>query len=422
MRLRAMVLLSCATLTACAEPPRRKSPLLEAPPLIAVSHQTLSTATGRGPESELDQLRQALAEQQRLFDQQRRALDAQQDSLRTMQARIDQLAGKAAPPPVAAATPPRPVGEAPEKPKTPDLPRISDTVGGVLTPKGKVVLEPSVEYDYAGNNRVFLDAFTFLPAIAVGLIDVRQIQRHTVIGAATARVGITDFFELSGRVPFLYREDRQRSRPVAIGAGIDETFTADGAGLGDLEFSGRYQLNTGSGGWPVFIANLSASIPTGTSPYAIPLVNAQGVPGARFPTELPTGVGYYSAQPALTLLYPTDPAVLYASLSYSYNAETHESVGKIDPGDTVGGNFGMGFGVNERTSFSLGYSHKHVFGTRVNGQTLGGSDLNIGEFLLGYAYKFTKDVSLNLSLSIGATPDSQNVKLTFRLPTYFDVF
>jgi hypothetical protein len=389
--------------------------------------------------SELEQLKRALAEQQRMFQEQQR-------KLQDLQARIERLAGgaPAAPPvqtgaagqpgtvvaansgaqgvPASAPLPKKPVGQMPEttqKPKVPELPRISETVGGVLTPKGRLMLEPSAEYAYTGNNRVFLDAFTFLPAIAIGLIDLRQIQRHTFIGAGTARFGITDSLEISGRVPFLYRQDKQRSRPVAIGAGIDETFEADGSGLGDIEFTGRYQLNGGGGGWPVFVANLTTSIPTGKSPYDIRYVTAQGVPGAVFPTELPTGVGYFSFQPSVTALYPTDPAVFFGSLSYGFNAETSEKIGKVDPGDSVGGSFGLGFSINERASFSIGYSHKHVFDTDLNGKTVEGSDLNIGEFLLGYAYKLTQDVSVNLSLNLGATSDAQDVKMTLRVPTYF---
>lgn len=35
-----------------------------------------------------------------------------------------------------------------------DIPRIADNVGGVLTGKGKFILEPSLQYSYADNNRV----------------------------------------------------------------------------------------------------------------------------------------------------------------------------------------------------------------------------------------------------------------------------
>jgi hypothetical protein len=409
-------------------------------------------ATGEAAHgSEIEQLRRSLAEQQRILDYQKKAFEEQQQKLRTLQAQLERLAGgtPARPiesrPDVKPATPTRnqpadsvkvadtrqpsmpkgPVGQAlepAEKAKTPELPRISETVGGVLTPKGNLIVEPSLEYNYGSNNRVFLDAFTFIPAIAVGLIDVREIDRHTFIGAITGRYGVMDRLELSARVPFLYRDDTQRSRAVSIGAGVDETFNADGAGLGDLEFTARYQINSGAGGWPIFVGNLATTIPTGKSPYDVDYVLAQGVPGARFPTELPTGSGYVSLQPSITALYPTDPAVFYANLNYGYNVETDEDIGTVDPGDSIGGSFGLGFSINERSSFSIGYSHKHVFGTDVDGKSVKGSNLDLGEFLLGYSFKLTRDTSLNLSVSIGATADAPDAKLTLRLPMSFRPF
>ncbi|TRW95885.1 transporter [Candidatus Methylobacter oryzae] len=322
--------------------------------------------------------------------------------------------------------PSKPVGQAPpgtaEKPRPPEIPRLSDTVGGVLTKKGNIVVEPSLYYAYTSNDRVFLDAFTYLPAIAIGLIDLRAVKRHSVIGTLGARYGVSDRLELEFRVPYVYRHDTQRSRPVSIGAGADETFNASGNDIGDLEFAGRYQLNSGTGGWPIFVGNIVATAPTGKSPFDIEYVQAQGVPGAKFPTELPTGAGYFSFQPSITALYPTDPAVFFGNLSYNYNAETSTSVGKIQPGGAVGLSFGMGFGINERSSYSLGYSHKHVFNSRINGETIQGSTLDIGQLLIGYSFKYSPRTTFNLSLGIGTTTDAQDVTLNFRVPMTFGLF
>lgn len=432
--------------------------------------RSTAARAAKSPASELEQLQAALAKQQKVFEQQQQLLQQQAKALQALQARVDQLSGKTASPPppgktasppptgkaakktkgaptptaVAAASPQapggapaaptgverpksiavpeRPVGIAPDasqKPKLPELPRFSDTLGGVLTPEGKIMVEPSIEYAYAGNNRVFLDAFTFLPAIAVGLIDIRQVQRHTFVAAGSLRYGVFDNFEIGARVPFLYREDLQRSRPVSIAAGADETFTADGYGLGDIEFTTRYQINQGVGGWPVFVGNFSASFPTGTSPFQVSYVQAKGIPGALFPTELPTGVGYYSMQPSLTMLYPSDPAAFFLNLSYGANLEHQERVGNVDPGDAIGGYGGMSFSINDKSSFSLGYSQRFLFNSYISGTRIPGSQLTIGEFLVGVAYRFTKDTSMNINLSVGATPDAQDVKLTFRLPMYF---
>ncbi|NOR71527.1 MAG: transporter, partial [Methylomarinum sp.] len=249
---------------------------------------------------------------------------------------------------------------------------------------------------------------------------IREIKRHSLIGSLATRYGVTDRLELELRLPYVYRDDSQRSRAISVGVGEDETFNATGNNIGDIEFSARYQLNGAGTGWPIFVGNLITTIPTGTSPFEVDFV--QSTVGAMFPTELPTGSGYFSFQPSITVLYPTDPGVFFGNLSYSYNAETSENIGKVDPGDAIGLSFGMGFALNERSSFSLGYSHKHVFESEINGITLEGSEVNIGQLLIGYSFRYSAKTNINLSLGIGTTEDAQDVRLNLRVPMSFDDF
>jgi hypothetical protein len=392
--------------------------------------------------SSLMQYKKLIAEQQKEFQMQRQIIAEQGKELERLKSRLDALTNqteglnqqgskqtqiataKNSPGASPNRLPSKPVGQAPpgatEKPRPPEIPRLSETVGGVLTRKGNIVVEPSLQYAYSSNDRVFLDAFTFLPAIAIGLIDLRSVKRHSFIGTLGARYGVTDRLELEFRAPYVYRDDTQRSRPVSIGAGVDETFNASGNDIGDLEFAGRYQLSTGASGWPILVGNVVATAPTGKSPFDVKFVQAQGVPGATFPAELPTGAGYYSFQPSLTALYPTDPAVFFGNLSYSYNAETSTNVGKINPGDTLGLSFGMGFGINERSSYSLGYSHKHVLDSEIDGIVIEGSTLDIGQLLVGYSFKYSPKTTFNLSLGVGTTTDAQDVTLNFRVPMTFN--
>ena len=83
-----------------------------------------------------------------------------------------------------------------------------------------------------------------------------------------------------------------------------------------------------------------------------------------------TGSGFWGVQGSLSMLYPTDPAVLFANVSYLYNQgrdidQTYGAVtvGQVDPGDSIGFGFGFGFALNPRFSFSLGYSHSYVLET-----------------------------------------------------------
>lgn len=417
---------------------------------ICLFFMTGSFAQTGKSEGTLEQYKELLVEQERKFEQQRQLLNEQGKELERLRERLDALSQQTAnisekvsppkeslPTQATASTPQAkeeekkpsdqpptgPVGQAPpqttDPERPPEMPRLSETVGGVLTKKGNIVVEPSLAYAFSDNNRVFLDAFTFLPAIVIGLTDIREVKRHSLFASLGLRYGVTNRFEVEARVPYVYRADIQRSRPVSIGASINETFNADGNNIGDIELAARYQLTTGSNGWPILVGNLITTLPTGKSPFDIEFVESQEVPGAMFPTEAPTGIGFFTFQPSVTALYPTDPAVFFSNINYTYTMSTNENAGKINPGDAVGLTFGMGFAVNNRSSFNLGYSHRHFFNTYVSGDKIGGSALDIGQLLLGYSFKYSKRTNYNLSVGVGTTNNAQDINLNFRVPMTF---
>lgn len=315
----------------------------------------------------------------------------------------------------------RPVGKAPPKSATridiSAIPKLSTNISGVLTKAGTLIIEPRLGYSYTDSNRVFLDGYSFLPAVVVGVIDLREIKRHTVIGSLGTRYGLTDRWEVDLKLSYIGRNDSQRSRPVSVGVSEDDIFTASGSDMGDIELSTRYQLNSGVGGGAIYVFNLVATIPTGTSPFDVDYI--ESTPGAVFPTELPTGSGYYSVQPSLTAIYATDPGVLFGNISYGNNLDTDEEVGKVDPGDSIGFSFGLGLSLNERTSMSLSYSHKHVLKSKIDDVKINGSELDIGQLIIGYSFNYSKQTNINLSLNIGVTDDAPDVRLNFRIPMMF---
>ena len=65
----------------------------------------------------------------------------------------------------------QPVGQAPESEgRAPAVAPIFEQAG-VLTPKGKKVIEPSFQYSYSSSNRIALVGYTVIPAILVGVVD-----------------------------------------------------------------------------------------------------------------------------------------------------------------------------------------------------------------------------------------------------------
>nr|MBI1228761.1 hypothetical protein [Cytophagales bacterium] len=307
-----------------------------------------------------------------------------------------------------------------ESQKKPEVPAIAVDEGGVLLPKGKAVLEPSIQYSRTSALRVAIEGFTVIPAINVGLFDISEIDRDIVTTAVTGRLGLTNRLELEAYVPYLWREDSTIGRPIGVGTATDTLSTVDGSGLGDLELALHYQINDGKDGWPYFIGNFRYKSNTGEGPFDVPVNASTGLQ-----TETPTGSGFHAFQPSVTMLYPTDPAVFFANAGYTYNMKEDlgGTTGEIDPGDSINTGFGMGFSINDRTSFSLGYSHSVVFETTQNGNDLSNSDiLQVGSTSLGFSYQLNDRVGINFNVGTGITDDAPDMQATLRVPVKFDLF
>lgn len=394
----------------------------------------------------LESMKQQLAEQRGLLESLKRTVAEQRTSLSEVQRTVginvlatQRGAGKVGEPDqltLAQAEAPNqtPVGQAPARDSRPPEVAPIFEQPGVLTPKGKYVLEPSLQYGYSSSNRVALIGYTVLPALLIGLVDVREVKRNTFTAALSGRFGITNRFELEARVPYVYRSDSTVSREINVGSASDRAFDASGKSIGDIELGARYQLNDGGVDQPYYVGGLRFKSRTGKDPFEVVtdcVTRCVEGSGTGLPTELPTGSGFYSLQPSLTALFPSDPAVFFGSISYLHNFKRNnisrrvlsgeeESLGTIEPGDVIGFNFGMGLALNEKSSFSIGYDHNSVGRTKQNGNTVAGSvRTQLATLLLGYSYRLNEKTSLSVSVGAGLTQDTPDVSLTVRLPMTF---
>jgi hypothetical protein len=322
------------------------------------------------------------------------------------------------------AAPQEPVGVAPEE-KRPEIAVISD-VGGVLTPKGHLVVEPSIKYAHSTNNNLTFRGIELQETVLIGVIEASDVDRDLISPAITARYGVTRDFEVEVKVPYVYRKDNLTFLvPQAGQPDLQRERKLDGNDIGDVEVAAHYQITDRP---PYLVGNLRLTIPTGKGPFDIDR-DEQGVD-----QELATGSGFFSLEPSLTILYPTDPAVLFATLSYQWNVkdDVHEEigeveVGEVDPGDSVGVAVGMGFAVNDNFSFSLGYKHSLIFGSTTEitsnqgTRTEKSNKLHLGSLLFGMGYRLTPDVGVNLDMEFGVTEDTPDMQATIRVPISFDL-
>ncbi len=301
-------------------------------------------------------------------------------------------------------------------------------LGGVLTPRGFLVVEPQVEYSYDTSNRFFFNGIEIVDALLIGIIEVDKAQRETLTASLGMRYGLTSRLEADVRFPFVVRHDRLTRQEV--GAAGESTDSLKMHGLGDIDFGLHYQLNSGKNNWPFFVANLRAQSDTGNGPYDIdPL------------SESPTGSGFWGVEPSLTVIYPSDPAVLFANVGYVHNfARSIDKdfqtdtgtvrIGNVDPGDSIRASFGVGFALNEELSLSLGYEHNWIGGTEQEQRDLAtgvqttnsSDDFQVGSLLFGLSLGVSDTIGLNINVAVGVTDEAPDARISVRLPMAFDLF
>ena len=380
-------------------------------PLAAVAEEGGTPVYG-----EIERLRAAIGDQEKELNRQRVQLEALQKLLAdstVMPVPADALGRQRGTGDEGAAGTQSTVGNQKRKEKRrPEITVISD-VGGVLTPRGKLVIEPQFEYIHASTRRFFFSGVEIVDAVLIGAIEAEDASRDTLTGAFAARYGITNRLEADVRVPYVYRDDNERD-PVGGG---DRGVTGDG--IGDIEFGLHYQMNSGLNGWPFFIANTRVKTTTGKGPFDVDY----DIEGRQ--KDLPTGSGFWSVEPSVTVIYPSDPVVLFGNLGYMVNFgdDVSKTVAgtvyqHVDPGDVVKLAFGMGIGLNRAISLSLGYEHDFVLGTKTETsvQTVKSEHLQVGSFLMGFSLRTSQRSSFNINLSIGATSDAPDVQMTVRAP------
>lgn len=371
-----------------------------------------------------------LQEQEAVIERQRRELEALQSSERPASPRASQALSSLpfrlgpdrlldAEVSVAdAEAAPRTVGEAPPvEERTHEVAAMPEQAG-VLTPRGDVLLEPSIEFSHTSTNRLVYRGVEIVPGVQLGVIDANDADRNSAVFTLGGRYGLTNRLELELRAPYVYRRDRlttlaQRDQSVS------RTRDIRGSGLGDIELALRYQINDGHEGRPVFIGSLRAKPPTGKGPYDV------GYDQFGVADGLALGSGFWGVEGGLTMLYPTDPAVIYGGVSYNYNipGDVNKTlgdayIGRVDPGDSISASLGFGLALNPRLSVSLGYSHNYVFPTKteIGDTTQESTSIQVGSMLMGISYRLDDQRTVSGNFEFGVTSDAPDMRLVVRTP------
>lgn len=407
--------------------------------------------------SELTQLRAEVAAQRASITQQISALQAQQSQLDTMERRLALALGETpTPKPIRAAAAPNPtgpvqrvaaaptgapqsasaaaaqgtVGVAPEDAdRQPEVAALGRQ-GSAITKKGKISGEVAWSYARADRNRAVFRGVEVVESVLVGTFDINESRQDVFTQKVGLQYGLTDDIEIGIDVPFVARWNTSILAPVAGPAANGETReidnSANGYGVGDVEIQLRKQLHAPRGFGAYVIGNVQVAIPTGEGPFSLER-NQFGEA-----SEAATGSGFWGATAGLTAIVPSDPGVLFGSLSYTKNfARDVDAVlppvriERVDPGDALSFSAGVGLALNPRLSLNFGYAHSWGFGTQTTTRALTegaeateqtSRDLQIGRFLFGTTYKMTPKTSLNFGIEAGLTDDATDLRMVLRIP------
>jgi Putative MetA-pathway of phenol degradation len=299
----------------------------------------------------------------------------------------------------------------------------------------KFTIEPGITYSHSDRRDLFLNGFLALDAIFLGDISLDRIKADTWTFDLTGRYSFSDRLQFDINVPYLYRD----SSFSTVGAGFATNSVAEddvsNGDFGDVSFGAFYRLFREQGSRPDTVLSLRVKAPTGKDPYGIKFVEvSDSGQNLTVPTELPTGNGVWSVTPGISIIKTTDPAILFANFSYTYNFERSFSDistdvdsrtrADVDLGDSFALGAGFAFALNEKLSASMSYSHRITRETSIkqSGQSevdVSGSDASAGLLNFGVSYSLGDNLTMTGNVGIGITPDAPDVSVGFRFPYNF---
>jgi hypothetical protein len=259
---------------------------------------------------------------------------------------------------------------------------------GLLNP-WTVEVVPSLVYQY---NAISVPGQLALSSTGNVLLTGDVIRQNTLQAAGLVRLGLPWDAQAEFSVPYAYKSLTNTSRVLTTGILQEGT---NAVGFGDPTFTLTKQVMTES----EWLPNLFV---TGT--YESDL--------GQFSRGLALGAGFNEFRVGLIATKRQDPLVFTAGFTYQ---RTLEHLG-VTPGDQFTPSIGMLFAVSPETSLQISQQVAFVDPIKRFGQPIPGSDQVQGIFTLGLVSILRPGLVVNLSASIGETPDAPNLTFQLSLP------
>ena len=332
--------------------------------------------------------------------------------------------GSVVPAPVAPAEPAKEQTEAEKDRERVERERAIQSVqqSGVLLPKGKFDVEPSLSYSHTSLNFINVSGFSILPVLVIGDIQSLRVERDVFQTGLAVRYGILRNLQADASVPWQYETDRYvtQSYQNKLQLSPKESSRRD-QGIGDVQFGLSYQLLHEHGIVPDLIIQSEVHAPTGKSQFDV-----------HSSSQLAQGSGVWGDRIGFTAIKTLDPVVLIFNSGYTYNftrdfvvlqassSATNPVSTVYQPGGSIDFAIAVAIAMNPSFAINLGVLERYTFSTQLEKiGTVQGSQLNTAQLRFGFAWAIDRNTVLNFTAAAGLTEDTPGLSITVSYPLKF---
>jgi hypothetical protein len=276
--------------------------------------------------------------------------------------------------------------------------------GAVLLRPGRLRISPSMTYTYSDRARITTNGLDVLGVLFIGEIFEADVRSSQLTSTLSLRYGLSERLNIRATIPYEYRKtevhpQNLENQALPIRRASKQTDNA----MGDITLGASYQLYRSDSRLPSIVGNFSYSMDTGDPPAI-----------GRGTDRISTG---------LTFVTQSDPASLFASVSYIHSLDDFEG---FQRGDMLGGSIGFSYALNYDLSTSMSFNFLREI---ENSKLKGGSDevnrrlerrTTISSLGFGITYGLTNRMAIDVNIGAGLTDDAPELSLFIGLPMVFD--
>jgi hypothetical protein len=235
---------------------------------------------------------------------------------------------------------------------------------------------------------------------------------RAVYGSAAVRYGIFPGVEVTATVPYY---TSLRSTEVQPGA-FEKNTISDWGDIGGQVTATLFRESLDT---PGVFAYGGFTAPTGPNPYWIP-EGQKPFPQPVNPLWFTHSSGHWTYTGGITLTKTLEPIVVFGGLSYTRFVPDEFAGSKIEPGDRIGWNVGMGLAVSERTMLCTAIIGSFAKDLVMDGRKRYGSSAETVAVALSLTQRVAMGFFVEPAVTFGLTNDAPQAVVSIGIRKSFD--